>query len=239
MFSSLPLVHYWAHVIARGRQYCVIDWLAPRQLEMLGISVVTPQCLTVGKAGLATNHTPLTAALVFPVELQQQQQKTARKPRTAHLHITQHQKMFWRTLPANKDSRVPTRELWAHGRGTYPPCNLRNGWETSAPANGKVWRGKCIVWALQWENRWGRAPVVGPTGHLNKQIAHLHLCLWTGDITSRRFMRHNTHCCIQHIESRTDAAERCHCMRITYSSVHALNRHKLDWLCNKMQWNWY
>lgn len=46
---------------------------------MLGISVVTPQCLTVGKAGLATNHTPLTAALVFrcshPVELQQQQQK--------------------------------------------------------------------------------------------------------------------------------------------------------------------
>lgn len=46
---------------------------------MLGISVVTPQCLTVGKAGLATNHTPLTAMLVFccshPVELQQQQQK--------------------------------------------------------------------------------------------------------------------------------------------------------------------
>lgn len=24
-------------------------------------------------------------------------------------------------------------------------------------------------------NRWGRAPVVGPTGHFNKQIAHLHL----------------------------------------------------------------
>ena len=46
---------------------------------MLGISMVTPQCLTVGKAGLATNHTPLTTTLVFrcshPVELQQQQQK--------------------------------------------------------------------------------------------------------------------------------------------------------------------
>lgn len=49
---------------------------------MLGISVVTPQCLTVGKAGLATNNTPLTAALAFrcshPVELQQQQQKSPR-----------------------------------------------------------------------------------------------------------------------------------------------------------------
>lgn len=28
---------------------------------MLGISVVTPQCLTVGKARLATNHTAVTA----------------------------------------------------------------------------------------------------------------------------------------------------------------------------------
>lgn len=96
-FLFLPLVHYWAHVIARGRQYCVIVWLALRQLEMLGISVVTPQCLTVGKAGLATNHTPLTATLVFrclhPVELQQQQQHTkeSRKPRTAHSNVTRHQ----------------------------------------------------------------------------------------------------------------------------------------------------
>lgn len=45
---------------------------------MLGVSVVTPQCLTVGKAGLATHHTSLTALFAFccshPAELQQPQQ---------------------------------------------------------------------------------------------------------------------------------------------------------------------
>lgn len=50
---------------------------------MLGISVVTPQCLTVGKAGLATNHTSLTAPFAFfclhPAELQQLQQRRCRR----------------------------------------------------------------------------------------------------------------------------------------------------------------
>lgn len=48
---------------------------------------------------------------------------------------------------------------------------------------GRSGGGKCIVWAYQRENRWGRAPVVGPTGHLNRQIAHLHLHLRAGAIT--------------------------------------------------------
>lgn len=76
---------------------------------MLGISVVTPQYLTVGKAGLATNHTALTATLPSPfsrpAELQQQQQK----PRAAHLNITQQQKIS-PTLSAKKDQGVPIRE---------------------------------------------------------------------------------------------------------------------------------
>lgn len=76
---------------------------------MLGISVVTPQCLTVGKAGLATNHTPLTAMLVFccshPVELQQQQQKglEAKDSTFKYYSIP--------ALSANGDQLVPIREL--------------------------------------------------------------------------------------------------------------------------------
>ena len=66
---------------------------------------------------------------------------------------------------------------------------------------GRSGGGKCIVWALQRENRWGRAPVVGPTGHLNGQIAHLHLRLRTGDITSQRFVQSSMHRCSQHIYS--------------------------------------
>lgn len=58
---------------------------------------------------------------------------------------------------------------------------------------GKVWQGKCIVWALQRENRWGRAPVVGPTGHLNGQIADLHLRLRTGDIMSQSLVQSSMH----------------------------------------------
>lgn len=60
-------------------------------------------------------------------------------------------------------------------------------------------------------NRWGRAPVVGPTGHSNRQIAHLHLRLGTGDITSRCFISSNTDRFIQH---KTGAADIHSCQRM-------------------------
>lgn len=46
----------------------------------------------------------------------------------------------------------------------------------------------------QTGNRWGCAPVVGPTGHLNRQTAHLHLLLRTRNITSYCFRPSNMHC---------------------------------------------
>lgn len=66
------------------------------------------------------------------------------------------------------------------------PVTLEMAGTGSALANGQVLGGgwECIVWALRRENRWGRAPVVGPTGHLSKQIAHLHSHHRAGDILS-------------------------------------------------------
>lgn len=80
---------------------------------MLGISVVTPQCLTVGKAGLATNHTPLTAGLVFccshPVELQQQQHESLKgKSSTFKYHSASKNRL---ALSAKKDQIVPITNL--------------------------------------------------------------------------------------------------------------------------------
>lgn len=84
------------------------------------------------------------------------------------------------------------------------PVTLEMAGKPLAPANGKVWQGKCIVWALQRENRWGRVPAVGPTGHLNRQIAHLHLHLRAGAITSQCLLQSYTHCCIQPMHEHID-----------------------------------
>lgn len=144
------MVHHRAHVVAHGRQS---NWLAG--LEATGDvrhlrghtslphswegSACNKSHSTDSHASLSLLTFGGTAATAT---------KRASKPRTAHLNITQH----WNFAPtptpcANKEPPVPIKELCAHGESTYPAHNLQNGWETSAPANGKVWREKCIVWA--------------------------------------------------------------------------------------------
>lgn len=105
--------------------------------------------------------------------------KRAWKPRTPHLNITQHQK-FSPTLLVNDNELVPIRELWAHGRGTYPACNLRNDWETSALANGKVWQGKCIVWALQRERTDGDVLLL--LGQQDTWTSRLHIYIYASEL---------------------------------------------------------
>lgn len=75
------------------------------------------------------------------------------------------------------------------------------------------------------DNRWGHAPVVGPAGHLNRQIAHSHLRLRTGDI--RAVALYRATCIVTSRSQQINTAVSAWTYRFT-NSVQPLNKIKIQ-----------